>query len=209
MLYKKCLMNSISKEGKTKILVWEEDYKINEYKSGNLLLKVIIRIRESHLDMNATASSICTKLLSELVVYLPTIASDITKFNQDVKLLLEAMHARGKKTEDLLTNLFKGYLAALDKVFVKYILHKQEECKEGTFIIEPYTLMCLADVKFKTLKQKGSWNPPTPEEEKILALQSKVKSLKKTYKKPPAAKQGREINSTLVERMVTAKPGWL
>eukprot|EP00978_Attheya_sp_CCMP212_P040484 scaffold221375_cov55-Attheya_sp.AAC.1 len=32
MLYK-CLMNLISKEGKSKILVWEDDYKIGEYKS--------------------------------------------------------------------------------------------------------------------------------------------------------------------------------
>eukprot|EP00978_Attheya_sp_CCMP212_P026733 scaffold88424_cov63-Attheya_sp.AAC.2 len=189
---RECLTNSISKEGKTKILVWEEDYKIDEFKSGILLQKVIIR--ESHLDTNATTSSIRTKL-SELDVYLPTIASDITKFNQYVKLLLAALHARGKKTEDLLTNLFKGYLAALDK----------EEYEEGTVSIEPDTLMGLADVKFKTLKQQGSW-APTPEEEKILALQSKVKPLKKTYKKPPAAKQGDKSDAGKTDG---DKPGWL
>eukprot|EP00978_Attheya_sp_CCMP212_P004226 scaffold9244_cov59-Attheya_sp.AAC.1 len=118
---------------------WEDDYKIGEYKSGNLLLKVMIR--ESHLDTNATTSSIRTKL-SELNIYLPTIGSDITKFNQYVKLLLVALHSRGKKTEDLLTNLFKGYLAASDKVFVKYILRKQEEYEEGTagVSIKPDTL---------------------------------------------------------------------
>eukprot|EP00978_Attheya_sp_CCMP212_P007708 scaffold17925_cov56-Attheya_sp.AAC.1 len=58
--------------------------------------------------------------------------------------------------------------------------------------------MGLANVKVKTLKQKGAWNVPTPEEEKILALQTEVKSLKKNYKKKPAAKDGKN-----------GKPGWL
>eukprot|EP00978_Attheya_sp_CCMP212_P004014 scaffold8563_cov58-Attheya_sp.AAC.2 len=49
--------------------------------------------------------------------------------------------------------------------------------------------MGLADAKFKTLKQIGAWNVPTPEEEKILAHQTKVKSLRKNYKKKPAAKE--------------------
>ncbi len=53
MLYQ-CLMNSISKEGKKKILIWKDDYTIDEYKSGNLLLKVIIR--ESHIDTEKATS---------------------------------------------------------------------------------------------------------------------------------------------------------
>ena len=60
MLYN-CLMNSISKEGKHKILVWQKQYQIETEPgcfvgSGNLLLKIIIR--ESHLDTNATTASI-------------------------------------------------------------------------------------------------------------------------------------------------------
>eukprot|EP00978_Attheya_sp_CCMP212_P012757 scaffold31887_cov35-Attheya_sp.AAC.1 len=64
-----------------------------------------------------------------------------------------------------------------------------------------------ADIKFKTLKQKGSWNAPTPEDEKILALQSEVKSLKKTYKKKPnpSAKEGKKPEAD----GKVGKPGWL
>ena len=47
MLYK-CLMNSISKEGKSKITIWKDQCHVNGMPSGDLLLKVIIR--ESHLD---------------------------------------------------------------------------------------------------------------------------------------------------------------
>ena len=52
-------MTLVSKEGKHKILVWENMYTIVGLGSGNLLLKMIIH--KSHLDTNATLSSICTK----------------------------------------------------------------------------------------------------------------------------------------------------
>ena len=79
----RCLMASLSKEGKKKILIWENQYTINGMGSGNLLLKIIVR--ESHLDTNATSASIRTKL-TDLDRYIPTIGHDITKFNTYVKL---------------------------------------------------------------------------------------------------------------------------
>jgi hypothetical protein len=40
----KCLVNSISKEGKNKILIWKKQYHtVANFSSGNLLLKIIIR----------------------------------------------------------------------------------------------------------------------------------------------------------------------
>ncbi len=76
-------------------MIWKDDYTIDEYKSGNLLLKVIIR--ESHIDTNATTSNIRTKL-SSLDTYIHTIGQDITKFNGYVKLLIDSLQARGLKT---------------------------------------------------------------------------------------------------------------
>ena len=68
--------------------------------------------------------------------------------------------------------MFKGYLACLDKEFIAYIRRKQENYEEGNE-------MGLAGTKFKIPKEKGTWNAPPPEEEKILALEGQVKSLKK------------------------------
>lgn len=179
MMYQ-CLLNSLSKEAKIKVQVWESQYIImnNEgsiVPSGNLLLKVIIR--ESHLDTNATTQSIRTKL-SNLDLYIQTINCDVTKFNGYVKGLVLSLSARGQKTEDLLSNLFKGYMAASDKVFVKYIGRKMEQYEEGEDMV-PDNLMQLADNKFRLMKEKGSWNAPSEEEEKILALQVEVEQLKK------------------------------
>jgi hypothetical protein len=41
------------------------------------------------------------------------------------------------------------------------------------------SLMEQADNKFKLLKEGGIWNAPSEQEEKILALQSEIKHLKK------------------------------
>jgi hypothetical protein len=116
-------MNSISKEGKNKMLIWRQQYTVDDFSSGNLLLKIIIR--ESHLDTNATTSSIRTKM-SNLDSYSMTIGSDITKFNGYVRLFIDSLAARGETSNDLLTNLFKGYEAATDKTFVDYIGRKKE-----------------------------------------------------------------------------------
>jgi hypothetical protein len=180
-----CLMNALSEEGKSKILIWEAQYMVTiesgSYQSGNLLLKVIIR--ESHLDTNATSSSIRTKL-SSLDNYIGEIGSDITKFNQYVMVLIDGLRARGETSTDILTNLFKGYAAATDKTFTDYIGRRQETYEEGEMNLKPEELMELASNKFKNLKQKGIWNAPTPEEEKITALEAQVKNLKKATKNP-------------------------
>jgi hypothetical protein len=178
MLYK-CLMKSISKEGKSKITIWKNQYHINGKPSGNLLLKVIIR--ESHLDTNATISTIRTNL-SNLDTYMLKIGGDITKFNTYVKELIESLHARGEVTTDLLINLFKGYLAVEDKNFNSYILKKKENYEEGGSQSED-SLMLLAKNKFTLLKDAGRYNMPSAEEEKILALQAEIKQVSKKWNK--------------------------
>ena len=147
MLYK-TLFNSLTEAGRKKILIWKKDYIVNDEANdivnrpcGILLLKVIIR--ESHIDTNATTTSIRNKL-SNLDDYISTIGQDITKFNGYVQNLLTALETRGETTHDLLANLFKGYLACSDKTFVKYIQSKEEKYEEGE-IMNPKKLMLLAD----------------------------------------------------------------
>jgi hypothetical protein len=180
MLYQ-CLINSLSKEGKAKVIIWRNQYVIgnNELKlpSGNCLLKIIIR--ESHLDTNATTTMIRTKL-SSLDTYIHQVGNDITKFNGYVRVLLDTLKARGETTNDLLTNLFKGYGSCSDKNFVEYISRKQEEYDEGKDL-SAEVLMELANTKFKQMKDKEIWEAPSPEEEKILALQARIDELKKKF----------------------------
>lgn len=173
------LMNSLSVAGKAKVSVWREQYTFNGLKSGVALFKVIVR--ESHLDTNATISTIRTQL-SSLDKYVQTVGCDIDKLNQHVKELVQELNARGETTNDLLVNLFKGYLAVKDKQFTAYMERKKDAYEEGDDVT-PDELMTIAANKFKNLKIVGKWEAPDENEEKIIALEAQVADLKKRHRK--------------------------
>jgi hypothetical protein len=184
MLYR-CLMASLTSEAKKKVMIWSDQYQIgdNKMSSGVALLKVIIR--ESHLDTSATTNQIRTKL-SALDTYILTINSDIGKFNQYVKLLVQSLTARNQKTSDLLINLFKAYGSVSDEVFRAWLVRKQDDHDEGNELT-PDELMMAAKNKYDTMVEKGTWNAPSAEE-KIVALEAKFNSVTKTLTKKLAAK---------------------
>jgi hypothetical protein len=109
-----------------------------------------------------------------LDTYLPTIGNDIVSVNT----LLEGLTSRNETTNDLLTNLFKGYKAASDKTFVAYIKKKEDEYDEGQ-TIHPEKLMILAANKYKILKEKNKWEAPSADEEKIMALEAMITKMAK------------------------------
>ena len=209
-LLHECIMNSISREGRAKITIWKNDYMVNGYPSGNLLLKVLMR--ECHLDTNATSGGIGEKL-SSLDEYLPKVGYDVLKFNMYVKNLVIQLKARGESSNDLLTNLFKGYLAATDKSFVAYIDKKLELYEEGSDI-SPDQLMLWARQKYDLLREKGTWNAPTEEEEKIIALEAQVKKMEKQIKEKSKEKSQSSNRRGSNDRRATSsqarkeKPEW-
>jgi polyhydroxyalkanoate synthesis regulator phasin len=162
-------MNSLSCTGCNKITGFCNQYTINGTPVGILFLKVIVR--ESHIDTNATTTYIRDQL-SRLDEFLSLIDYDIGKMNLHVQSLIKALNARGEMTTDLLTNLFKGYKAAIEK--------KEEYYEEGNDL-QANELMSLAKTKWSIHKQKHLWNAPSKQEEKILALKAKVKKLESQH----------------------------
>lgn len=116
---------------------------------------------------------------------LPTIGHDIAKLNDYVTSLHDALLARGEVSNDLLVNLFKGYKASSDRRFVAYIEKKEEDYEDGTATITPQQLMTLAKNRYEVLVEKGMWNAPSAEEEKIMALESTIKKLQSSKRKTP------------------------
>ena len=170
----KCLHNSLSKIGRDKVTLHRESYTVGGHPVGVLLLKVIIQ--ESHIDTNATTSAI-RHALATLDSYMPVVSYDITKFNQYVRTQLEALQARGETTQDLTTNLFRAYLTVKDKDFKEYIKRKESDYEENNEQLEPQRLMSFAENRFKIRKLRGVWNAPSPEDEKIIALEAKLKQI--------------------------------
>jgi hypothetical protein len=149
-------------------------------------------------------------------LYSLTIGADITKFNGFVKLFIDLLAAHGKTMTDLLTNLFKSYLAVNNKTFLAYIGRKQENYEEGNGIATE-DLMTMADNKSKLLKEGNRRNTPSEDEEKILALHAEIKTLQKqaskAKKRTPMAPKKRNGNGNPKnkghDKLKNNKPNWM
>ena len=110
-----CIMDSLSQEGRAKVLTEKEKYSIpsdptdddsDPALSGNLLLKVVLM--KSIVDNRSGAFAIRMRLteLSELIVKLDY---NIEKFNQQVKTLTADLSLRGETSDDLDYHLMRAY----------------------------------------------------------------------------------------------------
>jgi len=198
MLYT-CIMESLSKEAKDKILLLKDEYFIQHSPSGAFLLKVVIK--ESHVDTNATLRHIRAGL-SSLDTYMVQVNSDIDKFNQHVRSLMDALHARGATTEDLISNLFKGYAAASDKVFTAYIAKNEDDYDEGQDI-KADSLMIKAENKYKAMVEGKRWNAPDEQMDKIIALEAQLKKMSNSNK---GKKDNKNSNKPTERTSNTSKP---
>ena len=207
-----CLMNTLSAAGKAKINVHSEEYMLESgdtvVPSGLCLFKVIVR--ESYLDSNATTGMI-REQLSNLDVFMPTVDNDITRFNNHVKMLLNALHARNERTLDLLTYLFKAYAVCNDKEFSKFIGDIQTDHDMGTKRVDAMELMALAEKKYKIMKTLNKWEAPSHVEEKILALQAKLEKVQGQLKKAGKRikqKEGTKAKKQKEGSVKKERPGW-
>ena len=69
--------------------------------------------------------------MSSLDTYITTLKSNIEKFNEYTKINYEVLTARGERCNNMMSNLFKGYLAAWYKYCVRYIQHQKYKYDDG------------------------------------------------------------------------------
>ena len=198
MMYK-CIMDSLLVETKPKVNLWSEEYNIRTQKPGKLLIKVAIS--ESHLDKNATTSQIRIQL-STLDDIMATCGHYLFKSNRTVKVILDLLKVRG-------ANIFKGYAACSDKVFIKYVAWK-EECYEEGIDIFPDNLMHLAVQKFNIIKITDRCNAPSDSEENI------IKNFKNSANRPKGMPTENETESKKKSKtskdkknILAEKPSWM
>ena len=107
---------------------------------------------------------------------MPTVSSDINKFNKYIQGCVNALSARGAASDDLLVHLFEGYKMASDKIFRTYVDKIELEHFDGRDIT-PNQLMGLMSTKYKQLMVQGKWDAPSPEDVKLMAMQAKIDNL--------------------------------
>ena len=79
-----------------------------------------------HVDTVATASHI-REMMQMLDKKMISLNYDIMKFNEYIREQHAALAAHGETTTDLLTSLWRGYLACKDKAFLSYIERRKED----------------------------------------------------------------------------------
>jgi len=199
-----CITKSLTEAGQAKVMLSHSDYIVDGSPSGVALIKVIVRI--SYVDTNATVLTIRNNL-STLDTCMVTMDSNVEKFNDYVKTQMEALAARGETTNDIIANLFKGYKAASDDKFYKFIERKEESYEEGNDITHEQ-LMQQALNKYSSLVEKGLWKAPTESEERIIALEAELKQVKAAARKSNKKRRSqREKASKTSEK--EKKPDWM
>ena len=182
-----CLQGSLSKNAKKRMNIHKSKWAIQNPDDPNAepipsaMLYFKVLIQETAVDSNAKTSSI-REQLADLSTYMANVGSDILKFNQHVQLLLLELAARGETTDDLLIHLFRAYQTVTDKKFVAFIAREREDWEMGRNALEPRELMNTASERYKTLRDSNQWCAPTPEDQKILALEAKVEAQEKKIK---------------------------
>lgn len=197
-----CLMNTLSLRSKAKVQAKQDQYIRDSHRHGLSLLKVILG--ESHLDTNATTSALRTQI-TQLHEYIHEVNCDISMFNKYVQRLLDGLSSRKQRSEDVLTNLFKAYLAVNDEDFVQYVKRKESEYEDGVEMT-PQSLMKSADNKYKVLVLKKTWRAPSQLETEVIALKAE---LKRSKKGPGNDRSGTKTKKGGKQQGPKAKPNWL
>ena len=181
-----CLMASLSREGRNRVLTERQKYMLMDdeggvHLSGNLLLKVIIT--KSSVDNHSGAYAIRMEL-GKLPTLIEKFNFNITKFNERVKGLTMSLSKMGQQSADLPFNLFVAYRTVPVPEFRAAIDRLRDEA-DNSDLPDRYTdvyIMDRAENKYTNLVQEKSWSVKDHEDNKILALEAKIRKLERANK---------------------------
>jgi hypothetical protein len=185
MIYN-CLRKSITDEVYAQVTTEPERYTftINQevLTDGPCFLAAIIDHTYTNTKANTEAARENLACLAEYMELLPD--SNVERFNAHVREQLETLAAGGETTNDLVTNLFKGYAKAKDKTFREWIRLKKLAYKDGSFTIDlnAKDFMQLAKKHYQDAVLSKEWMRLDEDQQTILALQTEIKEFKAASK---------------------------
>ena len=171
-----CLWNSITALAKRKVNLLRDKFTVDGVGVGSLLLKVIIQT--AYVDTRSTTMQLRSNLAS-LNAYMSEVKSNIDIFNDYVRANIDGLAARGEASQDLISNLFRGYEAASDQDFKDFIKRKKDAYTKNEEEITPEDLMVKASFKYNALKNSGLWNKASEDQERIIALETQLAKINK------------------------------
>jgi hypothetical protein len=163
----------------------EDNFKLEVYKHaalytitgnevGELFLWQIIKLVNA--DTRATVWHIREQLtmLPRVVLKLN---SDVKEINKWINNQMSALRSRGKDSEDLMINIFKGYAVVNDKQIVNYIADLRTQYEDGRIDMDADKLMIWGYQKFKNLGLSETLEAPAVDKADIVALKTQTEEI--------------------------------
>jgi hypothetical protein len=162
-------------------------------------------IRESSLDTNASATVIRMKL-SKLDEYMPVVKSNIKAFNMYVKLQLKMLTVHGETTNDLLVHLFVARKRST-RISAKKPSAKSSCMSAAKPSRPPRQLMATMEQYWEVLVEKGEWDAPDKDEQRLMVMKAELGELKICKQAQPKGKPFK--GKTKDAKMRVPDPEWL
>jgi len=178
-----CLNKSLTATAKASLLTYRNEYTFDGVEYAPLMYKIIMHL--ATIDSVATTQTLRDNL-QNLGVFAVTVKGDIDKINAESGTNYSQLLARGATLDDPIGILFEAYLLVPCYNFTKYISTKHDEYLDGNLSgLTHEAMMSMAKCKFDFLKNKGKWGAKSPDDEKIVAMATKINSLKGQLKLDP------------------------
>jgi hypothetical protein len=169
-----CLLNSMTEAGKLKIMKESDAYFVDGILYGTLLLKLILK--NAIIDSRATSANL-REQLTTLDSYMASVDCNIELFNQHIKEVVSGLRERGESTDELIVKLFKAYCVVGDSELYRYMKNKRGSY-DGGEDVQADLFLSVTLAKSQSLIDSGVWNMMSPDQERLVALLSKVNMLK-------------------------------
>ncbi len=181
-----CLASSIADDLYTQVLMRKAEYTVTDHAGrpvldGATMLRIVLSIVCP--ETRATVS-IIRERLTKLPAKLAEIGSDIRAFNVYVNLQIMELFARGyeEQPEAITGLLLKAYVTAQDEAFARYMTDYESRWEDMSLAITPEALMVVAENKYKSLVEKGTWHAVPKVNEQMVILQAVNDALEKKLK---------------------------
>jgi hypothetical protein len=180
MMFLRFLHGSLTDKARSIVSQLKAEYTVNNVQSGAMLLKFIIG--RAIVDTIATVH-VLRKSISTLSSKMTELGSNIEVFNNHVLEIQNSLVIRGETTNELLFHVFEAYLNASSTDFVLFMKLQRSAFEMGGTNLTVEQLMTTALTHYELRVQDGTWEAVDPKEEKIMAMQAQLDSLKKKKKK--------------------------
>jgi hypothetical protein len=189
-----CLWNSLSDAATAIMALRHEDYTINGFVSGILLLKCILL---SSMVEAVQDHGLLRRRMTQALAMFRSLKHNVKAFNLWCKDLIRQLAQQGGTFPDFKVFIEEAYLDSPEEQFVRFIQHLQDQDRMNPPGRSTQQLMDLAEGKVNQMQVLAEHKATDPgKEPELMALKAELESLRKVVNKFKKDKSGYESSDS-------------